>query len=121
MMRPFGQVRLSRVIAQTGRRSAREFWNLLEERNTYRLRFIDAMDAGAFDAIICPPTSLPAARHWREDVVPAVMSALERHFRAQADYPDRPPDFELNSVARVAEGSGYAILDLAARATSKGR
>ena len=32
-----------------------------------------------------------AARHWREDVVLAVMGALEQHFRAQADYPDRPP------------------------------
>jgi len=161
MMRHFGQVRLSRIIAQTGRCSTRDFWKLLEKRNAYRLRFIDAMDAGAFDAIICPPTSLPAllhgstsslpvfdsyarlfnvlgmpagvvaasrvrageesdrpsgkdrvdqaaahvetgsvglpigvqvaARHWREDVVLAVMNALERHFRGQADYPDRPP------------------------------
>jgi Asp-tRNA(Asn)/Glu-tRNA(Gln) amidotransferase A subunit family amidase len=28
-----------------------------------------------------------AARHWREDVVLAVMGALEAHFRAQPDYP----------------------------------
>ncbi len=28
-----------------------------------------------------------AARHWREDVVLAVMAALEAHFKAQADYP----------------------------------
>ena len=91
LMRHFGQVRLSRVIAQTGRRSVRDFWNLLEERNAYRLRFIDAIDTGAFDAIICPPTYFPAARHWREDVVPTVMSAHERHFRGQADYPGPPP------------------------------
>jgi Asp-tRNA(Asn)/Glu-tRNA(Gln) amidotransferase A subunit family amidase len=32
-----------------------------------------------------------AARHWREDVVLAVMGALEEHFRSQPDYPDRPP------------------------------
>ncbi len=31
------------------------------------------------------------ARHWREDVVLAVMSSLEQHFRNQADYPARPP------------------------------
>ncbi len=31
------------------------------------------------------------ARHWREDVVLAVMSALEQAFRAQPDYPLRPP------------------------------
>jgi len=32
-----------------------------------------------------------AAPHWREDVVLAVMSALESHFRAAADYPQLPP------------------------------
>jgi hypothetical protein len=28
-----------------------------------------------------------AARHWREDIVLAVMSALEEYFRQQSDYP----------------------------------
>jgi fatty acid amide hydrolase len=32
-----------------------------------------------------------AARHWREDIVLAVMSALETHFRTQAAYPGQPP------------------------------
>jgi Asp-tRNA(Asn)/Glu-tRNA(Gln) amidotransferase A subunit family amidase len=32
-----------------------------------------------------------AARHWREDIVLAIMAALERHFRRQPDYPARPP------------------------------
>ncbi|NOH02663.1 MAG: hypothetical protein HND47_12245 [Chloroflexi bacterium] len=31
-----------------------------------------------------------AARHWREDVALAVMSALEKHFESQSDYPTRP-------------------------------
>lgn len=31
-----------------------------------------------------------AARHWREDVALAVMSALEEHFREQPDYPGLP-------------------------------
>lgn len=31
------------------------------------------------------------ARHWREDVVLAVMAALETHFRQQPDYPAQPP------------------------------
>jgi fatty acid amide hydrolase len=30
-------------------------------------------------------------RHWREDVVLAVMRALEGHFRTQDGYPNRPP------------------------------
>jgi fatty acid amide hydrolase len=32
-----------------------------------------------------------AARQWREDVVLALMSHLEEHFRRQPDYPSRPP------------------------------
>jgi fatty acid amide hydrolase len=32
-----------------------------------------------------------AARHWREDIVLAIMAALEEHFRAQPDYPAHPP------------------------------
>jgi Asp-tRNA(Asn)/Glu-tRNA(Gln) amidotransferase A subunit family amidase len=31
------------------------------------------------------------ARPWREDVALAVMAALEKHFRQQADYPSGPP------------------------------
>lgn len=32
-----------------------------------------------------------AARHWREDVVLAVMRRLESHFRGESDYPLAPP------------------------------
>ncbi len=31
-----------------------------------------------------------AARHWREDIVLAIMARLEAFFRTQADYPSRP-------------------------------
>ncbi len=33
-----------------------------------------------------------AARHWREDVVLAVMAALEQEFSKRPDYPSRPPE-----------------------------
>jgi fatty acid amide hydrolase len=33
-----------------------------------------------------------AARHWREDVVLAVMAALEQEFSKRPDYPARPPE-----------------------------
>ena len=36
---------------------------MVEERNRYRLRFVQALDAGRFDAILCPPSSLPAVLH----------------------------------------------------------
>ncbi len=160
-MRAAGQERLSSVAGYIGARSTEEYWKLIEERNLYRLRFLQSLDEGRFDAILCPPTSLPAvlhgstadlldfdsyarlynvlgmpagvvaagrvrageesdrspgkdraelaalesekgsaglpvgvqvaARHWREDVVLAVMGALEDHFRAQPDYPAHPP------------------------------
>ena len=32
-----------------------------------------------------------AARHWREDIVLAVMAALEEEFSKRPDYPSRPP------------------------------
>lgn len=32
-----------------------------------------------------------AARHWREDVALALLSAIDEHFRSQADYPAEPP------------------------------
>jgi len=161
MMRASGRVRLSRILQEAGACSAEEYWKLIEERYVYRLRFLEVLDSGHFDAIICPPTSLPAvlhgstenlpdfdsyarlynvlgmpagvvaasrvradeesdrasskdpveqaasqvengsvglpvgvqvaARHWREDIVLAVMNALESHFRKQPDYPAQPP------------------------------
>ena len=33
-----------------------------------------------------------AARHWREDVVLAVMAVLEQEFSKRPDYPARPPE-----------------------------
>jgi len=33
-----------------------------------------------------------AARHWREDIVLAVMAALEEEFSTRSDYPSRPPE-----------------------------
>ena len=156
-----GQSRLPAVLHSIGSRSALEYWDLVEARTNYRQKFIQAMDAGRYDVILCPPTSLPAVlhgstsnlpdfdsyarlfnllgmpagviaatrvrtdeesdraasrdivestacavetgsaglpvgvqvagRHWREDVVLSVMSALEEHFSVLADYPSRPP------------------------------
>jgi fatty acid amide hydrolase len=143
-------------------RSTAAYWNIASARDRWQRRFMAALDAGGFEAIICPGHTVPAmrhgasrfllpdstnihvlfnvlgmpagvvtatrvrpgeetdrprsvdvvdctarktemgsaglpvgvqvaARHWREDVVLAVMGALEGHFRQQADYPDAPP------------------------------
>lgn len=161
LMQLGGQSRLPAVLRSIGKRSALEYWDLVEGRTIYRQKFMEAMDADKYDVILCPPTSLPAVlhgstanladfdsyarlynllgmpagvvaatrvrageesdrvpsqdivektartvetgsaglpvgvqvagRHWREDVVLAVMAALEEHFSVQADYPSRPP------------------------------
>ncbi|HEY76093.1 MAG TPA: amidase [Thermoflexia bacterium] len=156
-----GQRYLAHMMQCMGPRSTEKYWKLVEARTDYRARFIQALDTGNFDAVICPPFALPAlthgssehlfpaltyaltynilgapagvvaatrvrpgeesdrevskdladitaqqvekgsaglpvgvqvvARHWREDIVLAVMAALEAHFRPTADYPEYPP------------------------------
>ncbi len=43
--------------------SAPEYLQLLAEQHEYRNRFVGAMDAARLDALICPPSPLPAIRH----------------------------------------------------------
>jgi fatty acid amide hydrolase len=142
------------------RLSISQYFGLIEEQDHYRRRVADALNAAHLDAIICPPSPVPAfvhdckyapitgsytvlynvlgmpagvvaatrvrpgeegdrpasrdtverevarnergslglpvgvqvaARPWREDVVLAVMAALEAHFQRLPDYPARPP------------------------------
>jgi len=152
-----GQRYLATSMRTVGRRSASAYWQAVDGRKRYVARFLEAMKASRFDALICPPFMLPAlthgasellnavgsypslynvlgmpagvvpitrvrpgeesdrapsgdliirdarkvevgsaglpvglqvaARHWREDVVLAVMAELEAHFRTQPDYP----------------------------------
>jgi fatty acid amide hydrolase len=155
-----GKRRLSKMLSHARRQSADGLLNLLGDRLAYEWRFVAALDAGSYDAILCPALPLPAvrhgdvgdladfwgsmllfntlgmpagvapitrvrsgeesdrpaskdkaeqtalaaeqgsaglpvavqvaARHWREDIVLAVMAALEGHFRHQPEYPSFP-------------------------------
>lgn len=58
-----GQGRLAGQIAAIRERSAAEYWALVEEREAYRRRFLAALGAGGFDALLCPPHALPALTH----------------------------------------------------------
>jgi fatty acid amide hydrolase len=152
-----GHPRLAFLMRTLRPRSADEYWLLVDERNRYQREFLGSLDAGGFDAIICPPHALPAlthgssyylgpaasysmlynlqglpagvvavtrvrsgeesdrppsrdvvektarevehgsaglplgvqvaARHWREDIVLAVMAAVERRIKNNPDYP----------------------------------
>lgn len=156
----FGQARLANLVRSIRSVSTGRYWDLVAERNRYRAEFLAKLDAGRFDAILCPPHALPAlthgsshylssaasyamlynflampagvisitrvrpgeesdrpasrdviertakqveagsaglpigvqvvARHWREDIVLAVMAALEEDFRTRPDYPAYP-------------------------------
>jgi fatty acid amide hydrolase len=39
------------------------YWRLIEDQAAYRARFAAALDAGRYDALLCPPNGLPAPTH----------------------------------------------------------
>jgi Asp-tRNA(Asn)/Glu-tRNA(Gln) amidotransferase A subunit family amidase len=156
-----GQGHLSSMLRSAHARRGDGLMDVLGDRIAYERRFLEALDQGGFDVVLCPALPLPAvrhgdtaeladfagsaflfnilgmpagavpitkvrpgeesdrpaskdkaeqraraaeqgsaglpiavqvaARHWREDIVLAVMAALERDFRRQPDYPARPP------------------------------
>jgi fatty acid amide hydrolase len=158
-LRVFGQPWAARLIASARYGSADDFWRLSHARQLYEQRFLAALAADGFDAVICPPHTLPAmphgdavdlmcaagpaflmnligvpagvvaatrvqpgeesdrpvsgdlvvkkalraergsaglpvgvqvaSRHWREDVVLAIMQALEEDFSKRPEYPSR--------------------------------
>ena len=155
-----GQHHLAQLMKAMGAHSAEAYWQITAARSQHRADFIQALEDGSFDVILCPPYALPAvthgstehlfpamtygltynvigapagvvaatrvqsgeesdrsvskdladitaqqvelgsvgmpvgvqvvARHWREDLVLAVMAALEEYFRKQPDYPSFP-------------------------------
>lgn len=59
----FGQRRIADAARHIGALPTTAYWRLLAERARYRTRFLEALDAKRFDAIICPPDALPALLH----------------------------------------------------------
>jgi len=154
-----GQRHLGYAMRCLGACSAEHYWSLAHACHDFREKFLQSLDNGPFDAVLCPPFALPAlthgtcqhllpaasyafvynvigapagvvsitkvqpgeesdrettrdmaditaravergsaglpvgvqvvARHWREDIVLAVMAALEKSFRASPDFPAR--------------------------------
>ncbi|MBD0326660.1 MAG: amidase, partial [Pyrinomonadaceae bacterium] len=58
-----GQKRIASDARGLGHLSVKAYWRLVDKRTRYRAAFIAALDAGRFDAIICPADGLPALRH----------------------------------------------------------
>jgi len=58
-----GQHRTADSARCLGMLSTDSYWRLSEQRARYRQRFMGALDAGRFDAILSPPDALPAYTH----------------------------------------------------------
>jgi fatty acid amide hydrolase len=57
------QRHLSKMMLNARRMSGEGLMNLLGDRLAYEASFIAALDAGNYDAIICPAAPVPAVRH----------------------------------------------------------
>jgi fatty acid amide hydrolase len=62
-MKRTGQERLAEIFSVLGSYSTEEYWKLLERRNIYREKFLQALDNDSIDAIICPPHATVAPPH----------------------------------------------------------
>ena len=59
----FGQKNLAASMRLIGHQFVDEYWQMIGERTRYRARFLASLDAGRFDAIICPVEAVPAVPH----------------------------------------------------------
>lgn len=64
LLRRSGQAHLASSLQSVrGAVSVEQYWQLVDETNQYRQRFLSALDAERFDALLCPPYALPAPPH----------------------------------------------------------
>ena len=63
LLRALGQERAARLLPATYRRSAADLYDLLGDRFALEAAFVRALDAGGYDAVLLPPTPVPAPRH----------------------------------------------------------
>ena len=60
-----GQRWAARIYRDVPRRRSTlaAYWRLIEAEEKYRTKFLCALDARRLDAIVCPPSAVPAVRH----------------------------------------------------------
>jgi fatty acid amide hydrolase len=63
VMGMLGQRRLANTMRSLTPLTADQLWQMVARRTHYRRRFMAALDAGRYDAIICPPYPVPALTH----------------------------------------------------------
>ena len=63
LMKATGQLRLSSMLSNAKRQSARGLMNILGDRLAYENRFLAGLNARDYHVILCPAMPLPAFRH----------------------------------------------------------
>lgn len=59
----FGQKSAARTARASRRLDSAGYWAMTDRRTRYRDRFLNALDAGKYDAILCPVDGLPPLKH----------------------------------------------------------
>jgi len=63
LMHALGQNTFATYARMGGQRSTADYWDLILERDRYRDRYLEALDRGRYDVIVCPSNPFPAYRH----------------------------------------------------------
>ncbi|HEX4148843.1 MAG TPA: amidase [Pirellulales bacterium] len=58
-----GQRHAAELLRSTAPASASQYWQITHRRRQYVLRFLQTLDAGGYDALLCPVHALPALTH----------------------------------------------------------
>ncbi|HZZ71332.1 MAG TPA: amidase family protein [Pirellulales bacterium] len=69
-----GRARLSELLRYSGRSTAAELARLVQNQQTFRTAFFEGLRRGGYQALLCPPYSLPALLHGSSDLLPAAAS-----------------------------------------------
>lgn len=116
----FGQKSAGRVARASRRLDAAGYWAITDRRTLYRDRFLNALDAGKYDAILCPVDGLPPLRHGASFYLteaisytilfnllgmPAGVVPMTRIAAGEESDRKPSPDMSVKEAIRVEEGS----------------
>ena len=77
VLRALGMTRAADLLELARRRSARELWALVERRDAFKARLMQAMSAARLDALLAPALAVPAFLHGQSrDITPACAPAF---------------------------------------------
>jgi fatty acid amide hydrolase len=118
-----GQGFLAGVIRDMKTRSIADYWDLVEERGAYRMRYQSGLDDKNLDAVLCPPYGTIAVRHGASPDMLAPASYATRYnvlglpagvvpvtSVREGEESDRSPSKDLNVATAIVTENGSAGL-----------